>query len=90
MRSRCRLKDPQFYALIPLNDASLEIWDTPKYGTKCWPDGNSPIKAENGHLQVPVLNGIRRDSTDGAFYIVAEKISFDEFRKMLVTCRIVE
>ena len=35
-------------------------------------------------MKVPVLNGIRRDATDGAFYVIGKDIAFDEFRRRLV------
>jgi len=90
MRSRCRLKDPQYYAFVRLADVRLEVWSETAYGTKRWPIQNSCIEEKDGHLRIPVLNGIRRDSTDGSFYIIAEKISFEEFRNMLTSCNIVE
>jgi len=90
MRARCRLKDPQFYALVPLAGMSLEVWSETAYGTKRWPIQDSPVAEKEGCLRVPVLNGIRRDSTDGSFYIIAEKIPFEEFRNALTACQIAE
>ena len=87
-RAWCRLKDPQFYAHGPLENVSLEVWSEKKYGSKHWPTDDSPIKVENGCLKVPVFNAIRRDATDGAFYLIAGGVSFDEFRQRLVTAAI--
>ena len=83
-RSWCRLKDPQFYAHIPLEGISCEVWGLAAYGTRLWPAEHSCIKVEAGCLKVPVLNGIRRDATDGAFYVIAKDIALDEFRRRLV------
>ena len=52
---------------MPLKDLSCEVWGLDAYGSKLWPTEGSQIKVENDHLNVPVLNGIRRDATDGAF-----------------------
>jgi hypothetical protein len=89
-RSWCRLKDPQYYAKIPLNDAALEVWTQTNYGTKVWPAADSRLKQDGDHLLVPVLNGIRRDNTDGAFYVTADGMSFDDFRERLVGVELTE
>jgi len=89
-RAWCRLKDPQFYAHVPLKGLSCEVWGLGAYGTKVWPTEGSRIKVEDGCLKLPVLNGIRRDATDGAFYVIGKDISFDDFRRRLVTSRISE
>jgi len=83
-RSWCRLRDPQFYAHVPLKGLSCEVWSVAAYGTKLWPAEDSRIKVVRDRLKVPVLNGIRRDATDGAFYVIGNDIAFDEFRRRLV------
>ncbi len=83
-RAWCRLEDPQFYAHVPLKGLSCEVWGVEAYGTKHWPAEGSRIKVENDHLKVPVLNGIRRDATDGAFYVIGNDIAFEAFRQRLV------
>lgn len=83
-RSWCRLKDPQFYAQVTLEGLLCEVWGLGAYGTKHWPAKSSCIKVEDGCLKVPVLNGIRRDATDGAFYVIGKDLAFDEFRRRLV------
>lgn len=83
-RAWCRLRDPQYYAHLPLESLSCEVWTVASYGTKVWPGDGSPITVENQELKVPILNGIRRDSTDGAFYVIGNDITFDDFRKPLV------
>ena len=87
-RAWCRLKDPQFWVHVPLEDMSLEAWGLEKYGTKHWPAEGSPLKTEDDHLQVPILNGIRRDGTDGTYYLIAKGIDFKDFRRRLVEARI--
>ena len=83
-RAWCRLKDPQYYGLLPLKDLSWEVWTVDAYGTKLWPGEGSRIHVEDGHLKLPVLNGIRRDATDGAFYVIGNDIAYDAFRGCLV------
>jgi hypothetical protein len=87
VRSWCRLKDPQFYARIPLERFSLEVWDL---SAKCWPAEKSSLKSENGFLNVPALNGIRRDAADGSFYLIGTDISFEMFRRRLMKAEISE
>ena len=87
-RAWCRLRDPQYVVKAPLNQDSCEVWTEQSYGTKVWPGESSPITAENGHLRIPVLNGIRRDATDGAFYVIGNGIAFEEFRRILVNSEI--
>jgi len=84
-RAWCRLRDPQVYARLPVEGASLEVWDV---AAKCWPAEESPLEASGGHLKVPVLNAIRRDPGDKPCYMIGNDISFDEFRQRLVTARI--
>jgi hypothetical protein len=83
-RAWCRLRDPQYYANLPLDRISCEVWTVESYGTKVWPGRGFPVTVENNVLRVPILNGIRRDSSDGAFYISGNDIAFDEFRGRLV------
>ncbi len=89
-RAWCQLKDPQFYTHIQLDEFTFEVWSELLYGTKHWPAKDSPFSVESGHLKVPVLNGIRRDSTDGAFYLIGQDISFHDFRQHLVKAKISE
>lgn len=80
-RAWCRLADPQLYARVPLEGLSLEVWDVAK---RRWPADDSSLKVENAHMKVPVYNAIRRDDTDGSFYLIAGGVSFDGFRRRLV------
>ena len=89
-RAWCQLKDPQFYTHIQLEGFTFEVWSERLYGTKHWPAEDSPFNVESGYLKVPVLNGIRRDSTDGAFYVIGQDVSFHEFRKHLLKAKISE
>jgi len=92
MRSSCRLKDPQFYAHVPLEGMSLEIWNVRSYGTKLWPTEGSPLDkwVQDGHMKVPVYNGIRRGGDDGAYYLIGSGISYEDFRRRLMQARISE
>jgi len=83
-RAWCRLRDPQYYAHVPLTKDSCEVWTERPYGTKVWPAGGSPIAVVDGRLRIPILNGIRRDATDGAFYIIGNDTAFGDFRHRLV------
>jgi hypothetical protein len=83
-RAWCRLRDPQVYAHLPLENLSCEVWTESSYGTKVWPGRDFPVAVENDNLKVPILNGIRRDSSDGAFYIIGNDMAFDEFRECMV------
>jgi hypothetical protein len=83
-RAWCRLRDPQFYAHVPLHGFSCELWTVAGYGTLVWPGEESSITLANGYLKVPVLNGIRRDATDGAYYIIGNDIGFEAFRERLI------
>ena len=89
-RAWCQLQDPQFYTHMHLDGFAFEVWSERLYGTKHWPAKDSPFNVESGYLKVPVLNGIRRDSTDGAFYLIGQDISFHEFRQHLVKAKISE
>ena len=59
----------------------LETWDITAKHT---PADDSALKMAGDTLVVPVLNGIRRDSTDMTVYLIANGVSYDEFRKRLV------
>ncbi len=83
-RSRCRLRDPQYHAHVPLDDAALEVWTLLNYGTKVWPGAGSVIKQAGEQLVVPILSGIRRDSDDDAYYIIGSGTDFNAFRRRLV------
>ena len=65
---------------MPVNGLSLEVWELLK---KQWPAGDSPLTLERGLLRVPVYNAIRRDHQD-ASYVIAENVSFADFRRRLV------
>ena len=92
MRSRCQLKDPQFYAHVPLEGMSLEIWSVSSYGTKLWPTEDSRLDkwVQDRHMKVPVYNGIRKGGDDGSYYLIGNGISFDDFRVRLVQALISE
>jgi hypothetical protein len=79
-QSWCRLKDPPLYARVPVHGVSLEVWEMDK---KRWPADGSPLQVQDGHLQVPVYNAIRRDHQEGS-YVIAEGVTFAEFRRRLV------
>lgn len=86
-RAWCRLKDPQFYAHVPLEGLSLEVWDV---RSKRWPADDSPLRVTDGRMKAPIYNAIRRDDSDGTFYLTADGASFDEFRRRLLSARIGE
>ncbi len=88
-RSSCRLKDPQLFARVPIEGMSAEVRDESE--KKHWPkaDPQQPaLAAEEGCLKLPVLSGSRRDAFSGAFYLIAEGIPMDQFRKRLVEAKI--
>lgn len=98
-RSWCRLKDPQLYARVLLENLTLEVREV--HNKECWPKPDAPelqLEVANGHLKVPIFNGIRRDfdwrkavrTDEEACYLVADKISLADFRARLVSAKIGE
>ena len=96
-RAWCRLKDPQLYARVALDDLSLVVREV--HDKECWPAADDPalgLQVEAGHLRVPVFNGIRRDfdwrhavqTDEEACYLIADNISLEAFRKRLLDSRI--
>ncbi len=84
-RSWCRLSDPQYYARVNVKGMPLQAWDITAKHT---PADNSPLKMVGDTLVAPVLNGIRRDATDMTVYLIADGVSYSEFRKRLVRAAI--
>jgi len=87
-RSWCRLKDPQYFAQLPLKGMKYEVWTQAKYGTRLWPAEDSPLKMNGSDLEVPVFNGIRRDAADIPSYVIGQGVTFAEFRRVLVNVAI--
>ena len=96
-RAWCRLKDPQLYARLPVKDLSLEVREV--HDKQCWPKPDAEeltLKVEKGRLAVPIFNGIRRDfdwrkavlTDEEACYLIAEGISYPDFRQRLVNAKI--
>ena len=96
-RAWCRLKDPQLYARVALDDLSLVVREV--HDKECWPqpdDSTLGLQVAAGHLRVPVFNGIRRDfdwrkavqTDEEACYLIADNISLQDFRKRLLDARI--
>ena len=83
-RAWCRLKDPQYHVSVPAEGLDLELWTQIRYGTKIWPAEGSRFKIEDGKLEAPVFNSIRRDSEDQAVYIKVKGVRFETFRKRLL------
>ena len=99
IRAWCRLKDPQFHLRVPVAGMTAEVRNVS--GKQCYPNPDGPeleLKVTDGHLELPVLKGIRRDSTgpkvaqsgEMPCYLLAEGISTDEFRRRMVEARIVQ
>jgi len=86
-RAWCRLKDPQFYARIPLQGAAIGVWDLT---SRIKPSASSPVRQESDDLIVPVLNAIRRDSTDLTGYVIGSGVRMPEFRERLIRAKLVE
>ena len=96
-RAWCRLKDPQLYARVALDDWSLVVREV--HDKECWPQAADPtlgLKVEAGRLCVPVFNGIRRDfdwrkavqTDEEACYLIADIISLEDFGKRLLDAHI--
>ena len=88
-RSQCLLNDPQYYAQVPLEGMTLELWVISNYGSKLYPSEATSLKPENGHMKVHVLNGIRR-AGDGLLYIIGDDISYRDFRQRLIDAQITQ
>ena len=87
-RSWCLLKDPRFYTYMPLEGIALEIWSEEAYGIKVWPPDGPLMQTENNCLKVPIFNAIRRDVLYGAYYLIADGISYEDFRQRLLAAKI--
>jgi len=84
------LTDPRFNACIPLNGLSFEMWTQIKYGTRLFPEPDNQFEVIDGCLRVPILNTIRRDSGDGAFYVIADDTDIEGLRHLLTNAQISE
>lgn len=88
-RSRCRLKDPQFFAHILIDSFPIEVWTLPF--TKVWPSPESvqSVQMEGEHLKIAVYNAIRKHPADSPLYIIGRYLPFEEFRKRLVNVKFI-
>ncbi len=96
-RAWCRMRDPAIFSKIPVDGMRLEVRET--HNQQLWPDPDAAVLAltlNDGHLAVPVFNGIRRDhhwlaavgTADEPCYLIADGISVDDFRERLVKAAI--
>ena len=88
-RAAARMRDPQLFAYVPLQGFDFEVRDVAN--KKYWPaDDPSPavLKRSAGRLGLPVMAGLRRGPADRGHYMIAEGISFEEFRSRLVNAEI--
>ena len=87
-RPAVRFADRQQFAFLETDGLSLEAWGVLK---KRWPADDSPLEVEHGeysYLKVPVFASIRKDGTDGSYYLIASDVSMADFRERLVNARI--
>jgi len=89
-RTAAHPKGPQLFAHVPLKDLDLEVRGvTPN--TKYWPvkrSSQSVLESRRGHLGIPVMTGLLRNTADEPHYLIASGISLEEFRSRLVNADI--
>ena len=90
VQNQMTLADPQLFAHVPLNGPLFEMWTQIKYGTKLFPTAEKQFDIVDGCLRIPILNTIRRDSGDGAYYVIADDIDVEGLRRLLTDARISE
>ena len=89
-QNQMTLTDPQLFAHVPLDGPSFEMWTQIKYGTRLFPEPDSQFEIVDGCVRVPILNTIRRDPGDGAFYVIADDIDVEGLRHLFTNARIGE
>ncbi len=95
--SKLSMKDPQLFAHVSPADMKLEVRET--HNKQLWPEPDAPVLTlteKDRRLRIPVFNGIRRDhhwsavvgTADEPCYLIADGISFEQFRERLVKASI--
>jgi hypothetical protein len=83
-RAADRLGNPQLYAHVPLAGLNLETWIlNDKFFTADATSGLPP-----GHLHVPVFRATRTGGYDLSFYLIANNMSYEDFRDRLAKVEI--
>ena len=86
VRARAMLADPSYTVNIPLDGLVLEAWNVRR---RIWPEDNTPLAVQNGHLGVPVLSGLRKVDPDlETCYVIGCNVTYDRFRELLASAPI--
>ena len=84
-RAAERLADERLFTHLPLDAGALEVWETRQ---AIWPSNDSPLRAENGVLRVPVKSGSRKYSHCDDCYVLGAGYTYDDFRAILLSAKI--
>jgi len=91
-RGMARLTDPQLFTSISVDPKKIAVFS--EAGEQFWPSTSESAPAvrasSGGSIRIPVYTSIRQFPTDKAYYIVGDGLTFDEFRRALVSSGVVD
>jgi hypothetical protein len=91
-RGMARLADPQLFTSISVDPKKIAVFS--EGGEQFWPstsESGPAVRASSGSsIRIPVYTALRQFPTDKADYIVGDGLTFDEFRRALVSSGVVD